>query len=410
MPNLRLQRSADTVKGNFFSAVNGYLSTVNYLARMSDYLNIADFLVPVDRNVISQDQGYREGQIGKDIAVYEEEFPDIEAAHLVLVGCGEQRGSGLITESNAADEVRAQFYNLYHWHSDLKLADIGNIRIGKSVTDTYAALKLVLRELTDAGKTAVILGGSHDLTLAQYQAFADKLQSIDAAGVDAVIDINMDSPARSDHFLMELLTAEPNFMNHYNHLGFQSYFVHPRMLETMDKLRFDCFRVGVVKERIEEMEPVLRGCHIFSFDISAIAHAFAPANTLTPNGLNGEEACTLLQYAGMSPHMRSIGIYGFQPENDREALTAKQIAHMLWYLMDGLSRAAHEAPLEERASFNEYHTVFAEVEAHFLQSKKTGRWWLQLPDSQWIACSHRDYILASNNQIPERWLRAQERP
>jgi len=117
---------------------------------MSDYLNIEDFLVPVDRNFISQDQGYRDGQIGKTIAVYEEGFPDLEDAHLVLVGCGEQRGSGLLTESNAADEVRAAFYNLYHWHSDLKLADVGNIRMGKHLTDTYAALKLVVGELMDA--------------------------------------------------------------------------------------------------------------------------------------------------------------------------------------------------------------------------------------------------------------------
>lgn len=377
---------------------------------MSDYLNIADFLVPVDRAIISQDQGYREGQIGKELAVYEEAFPDIEAVQLVLVGCGEQRGSGLLTESGAADEVRAAFYSLYHWHTDIKLADVGNIRIGKTTADTYAALKLVIRELNDAGKMVVILGGSHDLTLAQYYAFADKQQAIEAAGVDAVIDINLDSPNRSDHFLMELLTAEPNYMSHYNHLAFQSYFVHPRMLETMDKLRFDCFRVGIVKERLEEIEPVLRGCHIFSFDISAIAHPFAPANTVTPNGLNGEEACTLLQYAGMATHMRSIGIYGFQPENDREALTAKQISQMLWYLMDGMNRATREVPLEDRDSFNEFHTVFAEVETHFLQSKRTGRWWLQLPDGQWIPCSHRDYIAASNNQVPERWLRAQERP
>ena len=377
---------------------------------MSDYLNIADFLVPVDRNFISQDAGYREGQIGAGVAVYEDEFPDLERANLVLVGCGEQRGSGLSTESSAADEVRATFYALYHWHSEIKLADVGNIRIGKTVADTYAALKLVIGELMDAGKIVVILGGSHDLTLAQYYAFADKQQAIEAAGVDAVIDINLDSPAHSDHFLMELLTAEPNYMTHYNHLAFQSYFVHPRMLETMDKLRFDCFRVGMVKERIEEMEPVLRGCHIFSFDISALANAFAPANTVTPNGLNGEEACTLLQYAGMSSHMRSIGIYGFQPENDREALTAKQIAQMLWYLMDGLSRGAREVSLDDRASFNEFHTVFAEVQTVFLQSKKTGRWWMQLPDSQWIACSHRDYLAASNDQIPERWMRAQERP
>jgi hypothetical protein len=208
---------------------------------------------------------------------------------------------------------------------------------------------------------------------------------------------------------MELLTADPNYMGHYNHIGFQSYFVHPRMLETMDKLRFDCFRVGTVREHLEEMEPVIRNCHLLSFDISAVAHAFAPANFVTPNGLSGEEACTLMQYAGMSNNMQSIGIYGYRPEKDVENLTAKQISQMLWYLMDGKSRGLREASISERDSFNEFHVTFSEVETLFLQSKKTGRWWMQLPDNQFVACSHRDYILASSNEIPERWLRAQER-
>src|SRR5688572_31031708 len=60
------------------------------------------------------------------------------------------------------------------------------------------------------------------------------------------------SPFRHENFLMEMLTGEPNYIRHYNHIAFQSYFVHPRILETMDRLRFDCFRVGSVKERSEE--------------------------------------------------------------------------------------------------------------------------------------------------------------
>ena len=377
---------------------------------MSDYLNIVDFLEPLNKDALSEDAGYREGQIGRLIEVYEEGFPDLDMAQIVLVGCGEQRGAGLRTASEAADEIRKVFYNLYYWHPEVAIADVGNIKIGNSASDTQAALKIVLHELMNIGKLVVVLGGSHDLTLAQYYAFADDKKTIDAVGVDAVVDINIDSPQRSQNFLMELLTAEPNYMNHYNHLAFQSYFIHPRMLETMDKLRFDCFRVGTVKENIEEMEPVIRNCHLMTFDISAIAHAFAPANVASPNGLNGEEACTLLQYAGMSPNMQTIGIYGYQPENDREGLTAKQISHMLWYLIDGRSRGNREAALTERESFNEFHTMFGEVDTLFLQSKKTGRWWLQLPDQTFIACSQRDYQQASNNDIPERWLRAQERP
>ena len=372
-------------------------------------MSVIDFLKPIHLAEISLDAGYKEGQIGKAIKIYEDEFPDLDEAQIVFVGCGEQRGGALLHPGGAANAIRNEFYNLYYWHQDIKMADIGNVKIGKSLSDTYAALKMVVRELLSEGKLVVVLGGSHDLTLAQYYAFADDKKLMDAVGVDAVIDINIDSPFRSDNFLMELLTAEPNYMQHYNHIGFQSYFVHPRMLETMDKLRFDCYRVGNVKEHIEEMEPVIRNCNLFSLDISVLAHAFAPANNLTPNGLNGEEACTLMQYAGMSPNMQTIGIYGYRPEKDVENLTAKQISQMLWYLMDGRSRGNKEALMDEKESFNEYHTAFAEIETVFLQSKKTGRWWMQLPDKKFIACSYKDYSLASSNEIPERWLRAQER-
>lgn len=377
---------------------------------MSDYLNISDFLIPVNISAISHDEPYKDGQIGYNISSYHEEFPDLDEVQLVIVGCGEQRGSGLIHgQSNAPDKIRHEFYSLYYWHQDIKIADIGNIKTGSLYTDSYAALKTVVHELINEGKTVIILGGSHDLTLAQYNAYAENKKAIEASCVDALIDLDLSSPFHNENFLMEMLTGEPNYIRHYNHIGFQSYYVHPRMLETMDKLRFDCYRVGSVKENIDEMEPVIRNSNLFSFDISAIAHAYAPASTASPNGLNGEEACVLMRYAGLSPNVSSVGIYGYDAQHDKDDLTAKQIAHMLWYLLDGRSRGRREASLDEKDSFNEYHTAFAEVETTFVQSRKTGRWWMQLPDKRFIACSYKDYLLASSNEIPERWLRAQER-
>lgn len=369
-----------------------------------------DYLEPINRYVISGDAGYKDGQIGNKIAAYEEEFPDLDEADIIIVGCNEIRGSWqLFAEINAPDAIRQQFYSLYYWHNDIKLADIGNIINGASLKDTYAALKTVISDLNELGKTVLILGGSHDLTLAQYHAYGNQKKIIEATCVDALIDLGMESPNRSENFLMEMLTGEPNFIRHYNHVGFQSYYVHPDILETMDKLRFDCYRLGNVKENIDEMEPVIRNSQLFSFDISAIAHAYAPCNIVSPNGFTGEEACLLLRYAGLSPNVNSVGIYGYVPEKDKDSLAAKQISHMIWYLMDGRSRGRREATLDEKDSFNEFHMAFAEVETVFLQSKKTGRWWMQLPDKKYIACSYKDYLLASSNEIPERWLRAQER-
>ncbi len=216
---------------------------------MPPNLQISDFLVPVNLHELSQDQGYKDGQFGKLVDVHDEFFPELHEADMVIVGCeGERSGGRDRGAYSAPDAIREQFYQLFCWHQDLKLADAGNIRSGATLADTQAALKTVLRELTGIGKTVIILGGSHDLTLSQYYAYADKKHIIEATCVDALIDLDIHSLDRSDNFLMEMLTGEPNYIHHYNHIGFQSYYVHPHMLETMDKLRFDCFRLGSVKE------------------------------------------------------------------------------------------------------------------------------------------------------------------
>src|SRR5687767_73544 len=140
---------------------------------MSDFLNIADFLAPLNKHELSSDRGYKDGQIGSVIQCYDDEgFPDIDDADLIFIGCGEQRVNEMhMTYSAAPDAIRRQFYSLFFWHTYIKMADIGNLRKGADLSDTYAALKTVINELINEKKTVIILGGSHDLTLAQYYAY-----------------------------------------------------------------------------------------------------------------------------------------------------------------------------------------------------------------------------------------------
>jgi formiminoglutamase len=371
--------------------------------------DLREFLSPVNTTSLNDDREYSDSQLASFINIHEEQIPDLSESDIVIVGINEFRGDGFIAKENSADAVRRQLYQLNYWHKDVTIADIGNVKCGVSLSDSYAAVKTVVGELLELNKTVIIIGGSHDNTLAQYYAYKGPGKLIEATVIDATIDLRSESTVRSRNFLMEMLTSEPNIIRHYNHIGFQSYFVHSRMLETMDKLRFDCYRVGAAKDDIEEMEPVLRNSDLVSFDIAAIKHSDAPASSCSPNGFTGEEACSLSRYAGLSPRLTSFGIYGYDPAADTKDLTALQIAQMLWYFIDGKSRSYQEAELSERQSFNEYHTAFAEVDTVFMQSKKTGRWWMQLPNKKMIACSYNDYIFASKNEIPERWLRAQER-
>lgn len=373
--------------------------------------DLRHFFAPVHFLELQEPGTYQPEQWGAQVNFGNDEGFDWENADIILIGCGEARGNKpSAAYSNAPDTIREQFYKTYNWHRSIKIADAGNIIEGATVEDTYAALRTVLTEVYAAGKVAIVLGGSHDLTLQQYEAYKKAGRIINAAVADMLIDLKETESLSDDSFLFDMLTHEPNFVRHYSHIGFQSYYVHPHILETLDKLRFDFYRVGKVKEHIENLEPVLRNSDLFSFDVSAIAHTYAPANTHgSPNGFTGEEACTLTRYAGMSKQLTSLGIYGYQPAQDKHQMTAKQIAQMLWYFIDGFYVRNAEADLSDRNEFVSFHVQLTHYDTLFLKSKRTNRWWMELPDKTFVPCSYNDYLLASNNEIPERWLREQER-
>lgn len=337
---------------------------------------------------------------------------DCSEADIVLIGCGEIRGADATTAhySASADSIRAQFYQLYNWHSGIKIYDAGNIAQGATVEDTRAALSMVLCELHQAGKVVILLGGSHDLTLQQYEVFQRSEQIINASVIDKLVDLDETEIITDTSYLMQMLTGSPNFIGHYNHIGFQSYYVNPLMLETLDKIRFDFFRLGKVREHIEDMEPVLRSSHMLSFDLNAIKYCDAPINfPASPNGFTGDEACMLTRFAGMSTELRSFGIYGFDETKDKDNMTTTLAAQMLWYFIDGFSVRKSEASLKDLNEFVAYHLQFTGNNISFIKSKRTNRWWMLLPNGMYEPCSYKDYIVASENEIPERWLRIQER-
>lgn len=367
------------------------------------YQNIQELVELPDVFMLSDDEGFRAGQIGHML----HHANDIDQASLILISSEERRGNGPLNSLADADELRRKLYAMYLWHNDVQLADAGTIKPGKTLADSYAAISMVISELLQAGKRVLFFGGSHDLTLAIYKGFGRQQQLIEATAIDALIDLDREAPFAANRFLYDMLTGEPNYVRHFNLLGFQSYFTNPVLLETIDKLRFDCYRVGKVQEAMDEVEPVIRSSHLVSFDMQAMAHCYAPGNRLSPNGFTGQEACKLMQYAGMSARNRVTALH--HAGADSSGLTAMQQAQMMWYFIDGMQKQLHEVHISDRSGYNEYHTLCAEVDTLFLQSRNTGRWWMQLPDEQFIPCTYADYVVASRNDLPERWLRAQER-
>ena len=289
------------------------------------------------------DETIFEGISGTDtwyehVQVHTQSPIDWEGKHLAIVGVTEDRGSKTNQGvAQAANEIRKRLYRLKKGKGQYQIVDLGNLRNGIDLEDTYLRLREVCEFLLQQQVFPIILGGSHDLTLGQYLAYEKLDKIVSVVNIDACID--MDQAQENDmsaYHIHRLLTHKPNYLFTYSHLGYQSYLNSPKMLETLEKLYFDAYSVGQMRDDLNEIEPVVRNADLLSFDITAIKMSDAGGNRNAQNfGLSGEEACQLCWYAGLSEKLSSIGFYEYNPEVDERSQTASLVATMVWYFVEG---------------------------------------------------------------------------
>jgi hypothetical protein len=68
-----------------------------------------------------------------------------------------------------------------------------------------------------------------------------------------------------------------------------------------------------------------------------------------------------------------------------------------------------ESRLVDTEEFISFNVIFSDIDTVFMKSKRTKRWWMGLPSGNFVPCSYNDYLIACRGEIPERWLREQER-
>lgn len=351
-------------------------------------------------------------------------FPSLQEIQLAIVGVNEDRQAVSNTGcSKAADEVRSFLYKLFYGNYKVNIADLGNINQGHTVEDTYFALSSTISHLVKKGIVPVVIGGSQDLTYANYLAYEKLEQTVNLVSVDSSFDLGLpDEKMDSQSYLSKIILHQPNFLFNYSNIGYQTYFVDNNSLELMSKLYFDVYRLGEVRSNIREVEPIVRNADILSFDISAVRQADAPGNQqAAPNGFYGEEACQIVRYAGMSDKLSSIGFYEINPAYDRNNQTAHLAAQMIWYFIDGYYSRKQDFPVGDKSEYLKYRVVIKDNkhEIIFYKSNKSDRWWMDVPypvnqkikyeRHHLVPCSYADYQVACEDEMPDRWWKTYQK-
>ncbi|MBK9791759.1 MAG: arginase family protein [Sphingobacteriales bacterium] len=373
---------------------------------------LSDFLQPVNNHLL--EEFYTPNKYATDYIHLYQQTRSLEGYSVAILGVEDYRGyiANKGTEK-AADEVRKQLYQCSAFTNGMQLLDLGNIKAGATYVDTLVAVVETLHELFKHNVITIIIGGDAALSSAQFKAYEIFENQITVAQIASKVvwensDVDIHKTYLKDFFLS-------GFLRKYNLVAYQSYFIQEKQLSFLSSKNHDVLRVGKIREHVFEAEPFLREAAMVTYNINAIRYSDAPGQPdPSPNGLFGDEACAMARYAGMSDQLMSIGIYDFNPDLDKSNITAKQVAQMVWYFMEGISLRRSDYPIVDENDFNTYIVQIddAENDFIFLKSKKSDRWWMKITydkrDLQkhiLVPCTYKDYLSALNNEIPERWMR-----
>lgn len=341
---------------------------------------------------------------------------------LALIGVPEDRNSPNIGTATGPDEIRKQLYRLSRIPTKLAICDLGNLKTGSSYSDTYFGLRDVLFYLLKENTLPLIIGGSNDLLTGAFKALTDARIQFNFTAVDARLDYLPGKEKFDSHsYLNSLFSAKKYSLGHFASVGHQAYLTSGRLLEELEKEMYTFHRLGEIREQLKLAEPVFRDSQLIAFDMHAVKQTDSPGHfNASPNGFYSEEICLLARYAGLSDALKIFGLFEVNPPADPLGISSKLAAQVIWFFTEGWSRRQTENPEKDpnqNGRFTRYlvHIRKANEEITFIKSNETSRWWMEVPlmaekgMKKYFACTYEDYLLATHQEIPDRWLKAFKR-
>ena len=343
---------------------------------------------------------------------------NIEKYDIAIMGAEEDRNARNKGSNSAPNVIRKKLYLLGYVNKKTKIIDLGNLKKTDNINDTYYAIRDVFLDLLEKNVLLIILGGSQDLAIGISKAFETYPDVWSVTSLDSRLDFGygkeeLNSGNYLDHLFRQKNSKNINFAN----IGHQLYFTPTRLLDKFEKKGHNSIRLGLVRDNITTLEPILRDTDFLISDLSVVKQSDAPSATCTsPNGLSGSEFCQLTRYAGASSNMKAILFSELIADNDINEQSAHLSAQAIWYFIDGFSLKKIENPQKGSSKKFIVSNASAEQNIIFYKSNTTDRWWIEIPSknkqdkkNMLFSCSYEDYQKACINEIPDRWWKLMRR-
>ena len=376
------------------------------------------FLHPIDSDFVQEINQLSSQHFGSKVVFHSDQaFPDLDKIKIAIIGVLENRGAANAIDEVDLSKIRSELYTLFPGNWDASIADLGDIHSGNTPEDTYFALKKLVTFLIKKKIIPIIIGGSQDLVYPLYRAYDELEQMVNLVSIDSKFDFGKEKdPLSSESYLTKIIIDEPNNLFNYCNIGYQTYYNSQEEIDLIEKLFFDAYRLGEISNNIALAEPVFRDADLVSLDLNVIKSSDSGNfTTFTPNGFNGKEICALSRYAGISDKVSMFSIFNHQNSKQESVL----IAQIIWYFIEGFHCRSNEYPFGNRENYIKYIVPIEDDELLFYKSSKTERWWIDVPfflnndnkskRNALLPCSYDEYLSACNQEMPERWWKAQRK-
>jgi formiminoglutamase len=378
-------------------------------------MSLQHYFDPVSLEKPSDDLLNNPNLFCKHITIHTPDNPigNLNGYQVAIIGVPEDRQSLVKGCGLAPDVIRNCLYQLNMVNPKISIYDLGNLKQGKEIKDTYFGLRDVVLELLEKNITVIVLGGSQDLTFGLCLAYEHLKNNFNLTTIDYKFDLAFESYANiSSKNYLNTIILESKHLFEYTNIGQQAPFLAPESADIFESLFHEGLRLGSIRNNIRDTEPYLRDSEIVSIDISSIKHSDAPGQAFaSANGFLAEDVCQMARYAGFGEKNKVLGIFDVCPALDHNNVTSALAAQIAWYYLDGLVYRKNEFPALYPNEFKQFIITLDEVNNMiFYKSPITQRWWCEVPhkndkNTHVISCSENDYLRASNHEIPERWLK-----
>ncbi|MBS3737982.1 formimidoylglutamase [Mesohalobacter halotolerans] len=377
-----------------------------------------DFLIDNPTDFSEAVQQLETTQVGSKVTFYNQ-VDDIKDFDFVVICVDESRGNPDNNTSIDFEHIKYAFYELQLGNWEISILDLGVIKPGNEISDTFYALRQVVNFALEHHTLPIILGGSQDILYSQYRAYDGVKYMINIANIDFKFDLG-DSNATLNHesYLSHMVVNKPYNLFNYANIGYQTFYNTQEEIHLLDKMFFEAYRLGDIVNDIKIVEPVLRDADIAALDVRCIESQSVLQDEMQPNGFNNREICGLSRYAGLSDKVSSFGIYELQYLHSQTS--KKLLGQILWYFVEGTQYRLKEIADVNNPNFIKYQVPVDNETLIFYESQVSRRWWIEIPSNlnnvnnklkqhTLLPCDKENYLSACNQELPERWLKAKQK-